>query len=149
MDDNTYKEKKYVDYMKNFNDVMAESMVIALASCANGVPNVRLVNFIYEDNRVYIATGRSAKLAEFKQNNKAAFTTIPQTADGTKHVRVKTAIAQKSELTVADIRVRFVAKLPFFEMIFAQMGHEMEIWEICFNEADVIVDMQNEGKIKL
>ncbi|MCL2359363.1 pyridoxamine 5'-phosphate oxidase family protein [Candidatus Bathycorpusculum sp.] len=138
-----------MDYLKNFNEVMAESMVIALASSANDVPNVRIVNFIYENGRVYIATGKSAKLAEFKQNNKAAFTTIPQTADGTKHVRVKTASAKKSEMTVADIHDRFVAKLPFFEMIFTQMGHEMEIWEICFNEADVIVDMQHEGKIKL
>ena len=138
-----------MDYTSVFREVMSEARVIALASSANDVPNVRIVNFIWFDGRVYIATGRSQKLAEFKQNNKAAFTTIPPSADGAKHVRVKTAIAQKSDRTVADLQHLFVGKYPFFEGIFAQMGATMEIWEICFDEADVIVDMGNERKIKL
>ncbi|MEG0578809.1 MAG: pyridoxamine 5'-phosphate oxidase family protein, partial [Niameybacter sp.] len=89
-------------FMNVFKRLMEQQGELALATCKEGIPNVRIVNFCYDEANegiVYFATfGDNPKIEEFAQNNKVAFTTIPHV--GNEHVRVKNATILQSQLTV-------------------------------------------------
>jgi uncharacterized pyridoxamine 5'-phosphate oxidase family protein len=139
-----------MDSKATFSNVMAASMNMALATATDNMPKVRIVSFMYDETAktVYIATfSGSSKTLEFAKNENVAFTTIPK--DGESHVRVRSAIAKKSALGVADVKDRFIAKMPMFEGLFGQFAGAMEIWEISFTEADVIENAGNEVKITI
>ena len=140
-----------MNFMEIFNNVMATAADIAVASESGGQPNVRLMSFLYDSDQrgvIYIVTfAGSTKTLELSANCKAAFTTIPE--QNSPHVRVQIACCKKSMLGLDDIKGRYLKKNPFFADLFEQMASALEVWEITFKEADVIVDMQNEDKITL
>lgn len=140
-----------MDFTQEFSRIMAEQTQIALATCTEGHPNVRIVNFCCDSARkgvIYFSTFSSnQKVIEFQQNSKVAFSTIPST--GNAHVRVKNAIVQKSEQTIYDLRDAFVQKIPEYEMTIKQAGKYLVLYELNFEEADVTVDMKNRDSITL
>jgi uncharacterized pyridoxamine 5'-phosphate oxidase family protein len=81
---------------------MTEQTEMALATCVNNSPNVRIVNFYYDVNRkgiAYFATFiKNPKVKEFSENAIVAFTTIPK--NGSEHVRARNAGVVKSYLTI-------------------------------------------------
>lgn len=140
-----------MDFLHEFNRIMRDTTNIALATSVEDVPNVRLVNFYYNpENKgiVYFASFKgSAKLLEFSANNKVAFTTVP--AGSGEHIRGLNAIVQKSSLTIYDLKDEFIKKLPDYEMTIAKAGHMLEVHEIHFKEANVILGIGQAGKITL
>jgi general stress protein 26 len=93
-----------MDFLQELNRIMGEQNEIALATCVDNIPNVRIVNFCYDTKKkgvLYFSTfGDNAKVEEFSKNNSVAFTTVPHT--GNEHVRATNATVQKSKLTIYD-----------------------------------------------
>ena len=82
-----------MDYRKEFERMMQTQTAMALATAADGAPNVRIVNFYYdtETKTLYFSTfSDNQKVVEFEKNTHVAFTTIP--TNGEEHVRVKNGI---------------------------------------------------------
>lgn len=132
-----------------FKRIMKEQNEIALATCKGERPNVRVVNFFYDETQegvVYFSSfGDNEKIAEFEENNRVAFTSIPH--EGNEHVRVKDGTIQKSHYTVYDMKEGFAQKIPEYEMTIQQVGEYLVLFEIHFKEAEVILDFEQSGKI--
>lgn len=140
-----------MDFLQEFNRIMEFTTNLALATSVKDVPNVRIVNFYYDTEKngvVYFATFKGhAKTLEFLQNNKVAFTTIP--VGSSEHIRVSNGIVQKSNLTIYDLKDAFIKKLPSYEMTISQAGHMLDVYEIHFKEANVIMGFSEHGKVTL
>ncbi|MBL4934204.1 pyridoxamine 5'-phosphate oxidase family protein [Clostridium sp. YIM B02515] len=140
-----------MDFLNEFNRIMEGTKNIALATSVDDIPNVRIVNFYYNpENRgvVYFASFKgSSKLLEFSNNNKTSFTTVP--VDSSEHVRVINALVQKSNLTIYDLKEEFVKKHPDYEVTISQAGHMLEVYELHFKEANVILGIKQAAKITL
>lgn len=140
-----------MDFLQEFNRIMTEQGEIALATCVDNIPNVRIVNFYYDTKKkgiVYFSTFKdNQKVEEFSKNNIVAFTTVPH--KGNDHVRVTEAIIQKSNLTIYDLKDGFVKKIPDYEMTIEQAGSQLDLYEICFKEAVVTLDLTHSSNIIL
>ncbi len=141
-----------MDFSTEFVRIMKEAKNIALASSVNDNPNVRIVNFYYNPQHIgiiYFSTLRGhAKTEEFSQNNKVAFTSIPiAPTENSAHIRVKQGTIEKSSLTVYDLKEEFVKKLPSFEMMIAQVGDKLDVYEVHFTEAYVIINPKQSGVV--
>jgi len=116
---------------------------IALATCVNNQPNIRIVNFYYDENSkvVFFSTfGDNEKVKEFEINNKVAFTTVPH--DGIEHVKTK-GIVRKSTKTVFDVAEDFIEKIPDYKDTIEQAGEYLVLFEITFETAVVTLDFEN------
>ena len=122
---------------KEFVRIMNESELIALATSVHDFPNVRIVNFYYneENNTIYFATfvGRE-KISEFWKNNNVAFTTIP-----VRH--------RESEKTIADLEEIFTTKMRGFKEVIEKCREELKVYEIKFNEVKLTLDSIHYEKI--
>ncbi|WP_414733527.1 pyridoxamine 5'-phosphate oxidase family protein [Acetobacterium carbinolicum] len=140
-----------MDFVKEYDRIMAEQVEIALATCVDGEPNVRIMNFCYLDDAkgiLYFATfGDNHKVEEFVKNASVAFTTIPH--EGNAHVRVKRGMVKKSSRTIYDVSAEFIKKIPDYAITIEQAGKHLVLYEIEFHEADVTVDLENIGHILL
>lgn len=140
-----------MDFIQEFNRLMDTTTNLALGTSVNDVPNVRILNFIYDSKKkgiVYFASFKgSIKTLEFSQNNTVAFTTIP--VGTSEHIRVANGIVQKSDSTVYDLKELFIKKLPSYETTIEQAGHMLDVYEVHFKEADVILDIGKQSKVTL
>lgn len=140
-----------MDFLQEFNKMMREHADIALATSVDNLPNVRIVNFYYDPAKsgiIYFSTFRdNDKVAEMANNSTVSFTTFPK-REG-EHIRVKGAETVKSELTIFDLQEQFVKKYPDFEPMIEQAGSQLDLYEIHFKEADVILDYMQKGKVTL
>jgi uncharacterized pyridoxamine 5'-phosphate oxidase family protein len=70
-----------MDFAKEFDRIMAEQTEIALATCIDRSPNVRIVNFCFKNDSkgiLYFSTfADNQKVSEFVKDASVAFTTIP------------------------------------------------------------------------
>lgn len=142
-----------MELIQNFKRIMDETNKIALATSVNNIPNVRVVNFCdIPENKgvIYFASFRgNPKTLEVSQNNIVAFTTIPVSEVSSEHIRVKNATVKKSDLTIYDLKDEFIKKQPSYEETIAQAGEMLDVYEISFKEASVILDLGRGGKITL
>lgn len=140
-----------MDFVKEYDRIMAEQAEIALATCIDGASNVRIVNFCCQDHSksiIYFSTfGDNQKVDEFVKNASVAFTTIPH--EGNAHVRVKHGMVKKSSRTIYDISAEFIKKIPDYAIMVEQAGEHLVLYEIEFHEADVTIDFENIGSIAL
>lgn len=138
-----------MDFLQEFNRIMETTDNLALATSVNNIPNVRVVNFYYDTENhgiVYFASFRgNTKTLEFLQNNNVAFTTIP--TENSEQIRVTNGRVQKSDLTIYDLKEAFIKKLPNYEIVIAQAGDMLDVYEINFKEASVTLDIDKHGKI--
>ena len=138
-----------MNFLKELEKIMESTATFALATSVDNAPNVRIITFYHDAERsgvVYFPTfKKSPKTVEISENNKAAFTTIPDGTVGI--VRVKNATIQKSALTVYDIQDGITKKYPGFAATVENAGPMMEVYEIRFNEAEVTVNYGNVGKV--
>lgn len=139
-----------MDFLLEFNRIMTEQTEIALATCLTEQPNVRIVNFFYNPENsgvLYFATfRRNRKIQEFAGNDKVAFSTIPH--GNTEHVRVTEGRVKKSGSTIFDFRKEFSEKIPGYGDTIEQAGKSLDLYEICFQNAKVVLDMMKSGKVK-
>ncbi|QUI25350.1 pyridoxamine 5'-phosphate oxidase family protein [Vallitalea pronyensis] len=130
---------------KEFLRIMNSQHDMALATSVDGVANVRIVNFYYDETskKIFFSTFKdNNKVKEFEQNNNIAITTIPHM--GTEHVKLKGKV-QKSELTIYDLKNEFVNKIEDYRETIEQMGQYLALYEIVFEKAVVILDFEDKG----
>lgn len=133
-----------------FKKIMHEQTEIALATSVEGIPNVRIVNFFYDDIKkcLFFSTFRgNEKIAEFQKNPNVAFTTIP--SKQTNHIRVHEAQVTKSVLSIYDVAQQWTQKIPSYEENIKQAGAMLELYEIHFTKATVILGMDSRETIIL
>ncbi len=128
---------------QEFTRLMNTQTEIALATCADGQPNVRIVNFYFDEAAkvmLFTTFGDNEKVKEFEGNNKVALTTIPHT--GNEHVKAKGTV-QKSSRTVFDAAEQFIKKIPDYKDIIEQAGDYLILFEIAFESAVITLDFEN------
>lgn len=142
-----------MELIQEFIRVINETNRIALATSVDNIPNVRIVNFCNNPQNkdvVYFSSFRShPKTLELSQNNIVTFTTIPLSLESSEHIRVKNATVKKSNLTIYELKDEFTKKLPGYDDIIEKFGEMLDVYEISFNEATVVLDLGKGGKITL
>ena len=121
---------------EQFQEALAAAPFIALASSANNVPNVRLIDTYYdkEKNLLLFPTSRKTpKVAEFAENPHVAFTTAPS-KDGAV-IRVQNAEVKETTITLDEIKDALIAKRAPFEHLLGMLSQEPVVYQICLDEA--------------
>lgn len=117
---------------------------IALATCVNEQPSVRIVNFVFEEanNRIlFTSFPDNKKVAEFEQNSKIAFTTIPRNEE-TSHIKGK-GIVERSSRTIFDVEKQFTQKIAGYNDIIEQAGPYLVLFEIALESVIVTLDFEH------
>ena len=131
--------------IQKYNEILAATNEIALATCVNSIPNVRIVSFVRKTERpdvLYFASGRdNQKVAEFAQNNHVAFTSIPPSGD-VPHIRSQNALVHKSAFSINDLKDLFINAIPGYDETLAAIGDTLDVFEIHVKEATVIADFE-------
>ncbi|MDV0444785.1 hypothetical protein MmiAt1_03250 [Methanimicrococcus sp. At1] len=140
-----------MEYLPAYNRILKEGGIIALSTSANNSPNVRIVNYCFDENNpsvLYFSTSsESNKIAELTENEKAAFTTIPASHDDVPHVRSHNSVVQKSDLSLNDVKDMFLKQTPSLAEMFEAVGNFLDIYEIHVKEADVIASQEDAGSV--
>ena len=139
-----------MDYRKEFERMMETQTEIALATSVNGLPNVRIVNFYYDTDKktLYFSSfADNQKVVEMEQNPSVAFTTIAK--DGEEHIRVKNGITRKSTATIEEIKGKFLEKMPEYIMSIPDVLPALILFEITFDNADVVLDFEHMDTITI
>lgn len=121
---------------EQFQDALAAAPFIALASSANNTPNVRLIDTYYdkEKNVLLFPTSRkTAKVAEFAENPRVAFTTAPNKEGAV--IRVQNATVKETSLSLDEIKDALIAKRAPFEHLLGMLSQDPVVYQICFDEA--------------
>ena len=136
---------------KEFLRMINECEEIALATSIHDFPNVRIVNYYYDEknNVMYFATytGRE-KISEFWKNNNVSFTTIPMNREKREHIRARGHV-RESEKSILDLREEFSNKMADFGEIIDKYSNDLKVYEIKFSEVTVTLDSRYYEKVSL
>ncbi|PHI07221.1 pyridoxamine 5'-phosphate oxidase family protein [Fusobacterium polymorphum] len=136
---------------KEFLRMINECEEIALATSIHDFPNVRIVNYYYDEknNVMYFATytGRE-KISEFWKNNNVSFTTIPMNRGKREHIRARGHV-RESKKSILDLREEFSNKMADFAEIIDKYSNDLKVYEIRFSEVTVTLDSRYYEKVKL
>lgn len=135
--------------MEKFVEQMKTTTLMALASSVGNESNVRIIDFLYDEEtkKVYFPThAMSQKTKEFAQNDTVSFTTIPFGPLPT--IRVKGAKIAKSDKPVDEIKDALIAKRAGIEFMLKGFGENAVVYEISFAKA-VMVDKGKPSIIEL
>ena len=136
---------------KEFLRMINEYEEIALATSIHDFPNVRIVNYYYDEknNVMYFATytGRE-KISEFWKNNNVSFTTIPMNRGKREHIRARGHV-RESEKSILDLREEFSNKMADFGEIIDKYSNDLKVYEIKFSEVTVTLDSRYYEKVKI
>ena len=136
---------------KEFLRMINEYEEIALATSIHDFPNVRIVNYYYDEknNVMYFATytGRE-KISEFWKNNNISFTTIPMNRGKREHIRARGHV-RESKKSILDLREEFSNKMADFAEIIDKYSNDLKVYEIKFSEVTVTLDSRYYEKVKL
>ncbi|MGI6751863.1 MAG: pyridoxamine 5'-phosphate oxidase family protein [Anaerovoracaceae bacterium] len=132
--------------MQRFYELLEKTNELAIATSVDNIPNVRVVNFTYDIDRLgilYFAASKTAsKVEEFSKNANVAIATIPA-GDELKssifgYIHSNSATVKKSDLKVDDVLSLFWEKVPDFSDVLALLGDEVDIYEIHIRHAYVV-----------
>ena len=136
---------------KEFLRMINECEEIALATSIHDFPNVRIVNYYYNEknNVMYFATytGRE-KISEFWKNNNVSFTTIPMNRGKREHIRARGHV-RESKKSILDLRTEFSNKMADFAEIIDKYSKDLKVYEIKFSEVTVTLDSRYYEKVSL
>ena len=136
---------------KEFLRMINECEEIALATSIHDFPNVRIVNYYYDEknNVMYFATytGRE-KMSEFWKNNNVSFTTIPMNRAKREHIRARGHV-RESKKSILDLRTEFSNKMADFAEIIDKYSKDLKVYEIRFSEVTVTLDSRYYEKVSL
>lgn len=136
---------------KEFLRMINECNEIALATSIHDMPNVRIVNYHYDEknNIMYFTTytGRE-KISEFWKNNNISFTTIPVNRQKREHIRARGHV-RESEKSILDLREEFSKKMADFAEIIDKYSKDLKVYEIKFSEVTVTLDSRYYEKVSL
>ena len=136
---------------REFLRMINECEEIALATSIHDFPNVRIVNYYYDEknNVMYFATytGRE-KISEFWKNNNVSFTTIPMNRGKREHIRARGHV-RESKKSILDLREEFSNKMADFAEIIDKYSKDLKVYEIRFSEVTVTLDSRYYEKVKI
>ena len=136
---------------KEFLRMINECEEIALATSIHDFPNVRIVNYYYDEknNVMYFATytGRE-KISEFWKNNNISFTTIPVNRGKREHIRARGPVRESGK-SILDLREEFSNKMADFAEIIGKYSKDLKVYEIKFSEVTVTLDSRYYEKVSL
>lgn len=134
---------------KEFLRMINECEEIALATSIHDFPNVRIVNYYYDEknNVMYFATytGRE-KISEFWKNNNVSFTTIPMNRGKREHIRARGHV-RESKKSILDLREEFSNKMADFAEIIDKYSNDLKVYEIKFSEVTVTLDSRDRKSV--
>lgn len=128
---------------QEFTRLINTQTEIALATCTDGQPSVRIVNFCFDEAAkvmLFTTFGDNEKVKELECNNKVSFTTIPHS--GNEHIKAK-GTAKKSSRTIYDVAEHFIKKIPGYKDMIEQAGDYLILYEISFESSVVTLDFEN------
>ncbi len=127
-----------------FEKEMANAESIALATSVDNQPSVRIVSFLWDNGKLYFTSFQgSPKNAQIEANINVAFTT----ADAS--IRVIEAQCKLADITVHDLRDKFVVKFPQMASAFDMAIDQMVLFEVSFKKAKVTLGFRNIEEIEL
>lgn len=130
---------------EEYKRIISCSSKIALATSIQGIPNVRIVNYCYDQSRegvIYFTTLiGTPKEKEFAKNETIAFTTIPD--EGREHVRVLNATIRKSSKSLEDLKDLFTNQIPGFQNTYEVLGSHLAVYEIVFKNVTISLASEN------
>lgn len=137
-----------MDFLKEFNTIMKNTDNLALATAVDSTPNIRVINFYYDESNkgvIYFSSFKgSPKIKEFVQNNKVSFTTIP--VGSNQHVRVTGGVVKESSMKLSELAELYSKKYPGPPTPQSDM---VAVYEVQFSEAEVTLGINQRGMIKL
>ncbi len=137
-----------MDAREVFEQLMQNEENIALATSVNNVPSVRIVSFLWDNNKIYFTSFKGKpKNDEIDANSKVAFTTVEN--KNMYCVRVNDAECKLADVKLEDLREKFVAKMPGFKMAFDMAIDQMELYQIEFKKAKVTLEYRKIEEIEL
>lgn len=135
-----------MSHKEAFEQVMKTTESMALATSVNGMPNVRVVTFVYDEatpGRVYFTTFKgNKKTEEFAVNDNVAILPLPESVDAPAQVRIWGKV-QKSTRSLDDVGTLIAKKAPHFAETLAQAGAMLETYEVRFDKAAVTMGMED------
>ncbi|KRM57697.1 hypothetical protein [Secundilactobacillus malefermentans] len=121
---------------------------LAYATSIDGIPNLRIVNFVWEKetpNIIYFASVRDSKgVQEFLSSEKIAFSTVPE--EGNAHVASNNAVGIASKRTLAEMKDKFLADVPDFDKVLALIGDQLDVYEIHIQSTEADLGLGNGTK---
>ncbi|MCL5459503.1 hypothetical protein M3M33_12690 [Loigolactobacillus coryniformis] len=125
--------------------VMQGANKIAYATSLVNVPNLRIVNFVWDaatPRVVYFASVQdSSGVQEFLASKQIAFSTIPEA--GNAHVATNQAVGRISARNLAQMQAQFLAEVPDFDQVLALIGPKLALYEIQMTSAEVDLGLGN------
>lgn len=125
-----------------FYHIMDSHTEMAIATSTYSQPNVRVVNFYFDekDNKIYFITvDENNKIREFDINPKIAFTTIP--VKDREHVRAK-GIVRRSRKNFFEIEENFRKKIDGADRLLKVAGEQITLFEVEFQTAVVTTNYE-------
>lgn len=136
--------------VQEYTRILENSNRLALATAVDQVPNVRIVNFAYDEARpgvLYFTSDReNRKVSELAHNNRIALTTVPP--EGSAHVRSRQAAVWKSKLSIDEIKELFIAQVPGYGEALEAIGESLDVFEIHMEEAVVVTGFEEPGILR-
>lgn len=129
-----------------FTQIMQTTETMALATSVQSMPNVRVVNFAYDNkypNSVFFTTFKgNQKIKDFSQNENVAILPLPASADAPAQVRIFGKV-KKADLPLSEIGQMITAKAPYFAETLSQAGPMLEAYEVVFDKAAITIGMDD------
>ena len=140
-----------MDNKEKFSKILEKSSTLALATSAENIPNVRIVNFCQDKQHpeiLYFASDReNNKVREFLENKNIAFTTIPAMENEIAHVRSNNAVIEKSRYSIYELKDIFIEKIPAYVETIEEIGELLDIFEIHIKKAVTITGYDDLSEI--
>lgn len=134
---------------ETFIEILKTTPLIALATAGEASPNVRIMDFLFDEDAkvIYFPTSsRSHKVAELEANNTVALTTIPMGPQPV--VRIQGAKVSKSAKSVEDVREALTAKRGGVSHLLDAFGETGTVYEIAVT-GGVLIDKGKPSKVEL
>ena len=129
---------------EQFDQVMTESVNMALATSVGDKPNVRIITFAYDPaqkGKIFFTTFKgNQKIKEFEQNPMVACMPLPEGPEAEAQVRIF-GVVQKSGIHMEELIAIIADKYPGNAETIREGGDMMEIYEVCFDQAFVTIGM--------
>ncbi len=131
--------------LSDLAQVLGGANKVAYATSLQDVPNLRIVNFVWDETTpgiLYFASVRDSQgVQEFLASKRIAFSTVPET--GNAHVASNHATGQKSQRTLAQMQAQFLAQVPGFDHVLDLIGAKLALYEIQMTSAEVDLGLGN------
>ena len=141
-----------MELREQFENVMATSINMALATSTGNQPNVRIVTFGYDagkTGRVFFTTFKgNRKVLEFQENPNVSCMPLPLGPEAAAQVRIFGKI-QKSTLDMKELIAIIAKKIPGDADTIQNGGDMMDMYEVVFDRAYITIGMSEAQELML